>query len=81
MLLFGALRDVMHCDSVAIAVPPEDTSTLTVASLLSACREQYPQFAPWLPHLRVAVNCEYSAPETPIQLGDEVAFIPPVAGG
>lgn len=32
-------------------------------------------------HLRVAVNEEYSAMDTILSDGDEVVFIPPVAGG
>ena len=32
-------------------------------------------------HLRVAVNCEYVDWGTQLVDGDEVAFIPPVAGG
>ena len=31
--------------------------------------------------LRVAVNQEYAVPETKLHDGDEVVFIPPVAGG
>lgn len=31
--------------------------------------------------LRVAVNQEYASPESPLNKGDEVVFIPPVAGG
>jgi molybdopterin converting factor small subunit len=30
---------------------------------------------------RFAVNREYQQPQTVLQHGDEVAFIPPVAGG
>jgi molybdopterin converting factor subunit 1 len=29
----------------------------------------------------VAVNCKYATSSTPVNDGDEVAFIPPVAGG
>ena len=31
--------------------------------------------------IRVAVNGTYAAPEDPVAYGDEVALIPPVAGG
>ncbi len=31
--------------------------------------------------LRVAVNGEFSAMDTPLNEGDEVVYIPPVAGG
>jgi len=31
--------------------------------------------------LRVAINDRYAAMDTPLQAGDRVVFIPPVAGG
>lgn len=35
----------------------------------------------YLPFTRFAVNCEYVSPETLVNEGDELAFIPPVSGG
>ena len=31
--------------------------------------------------VRAAVNQDFAAPDTPVALGDEVAFFPPVTGG
>ena len=31
--------------------------------------------------IRCALNCEYVEPDTCVEDGDEVAFIPPVSGG
>lgn len=82
VLLFAVLRDAMQCDQIEVAVPINGArSTPAVADLLAACTAQFPAIAAWLPHIRVAVNCEYSTPETLIAEGDEIAFIPPVAGG
>ena len=54
---------------------------VTIADLLSQCGRQYPHLAPWLPHIRVAVNHEYADPHRPLAPDDEIAFLPPVSGG
>lgn len=82
VLLFGGMRDALHAGHIEITVVyPAAQATACVADLLEACRAQFPAAAPWLPHLRVAVNHEYATPQTPIKEGDEVALIPPIAGG
>lgn len=82
VLLFGGMRDALHADHMEITVVyPAEQATVYVADLLEACKAQFPAAAPWLPHLRVAVNHEYATAQTPIQEGDEVALIPPIAGG
>jgi molybdopterin converting factor subunit 1 len=80
VLLFGALKDAVHSASVAVAVPV-GASTLSLDELRAALAEQYPALERYLPHVRVAVNCEYCNGQERIQIGDEVALIPPVAGG
>ena len=82
VLLFAVLRDALKRDEIEVSIPLAGKgSTPFVNDLLTACATQYPLLSPWLPHIRVAVNCEYAAPETPIFEDDEIAFIPPVAGG
>ena len=76
VLLFGSLKDRLQRDSIEVAVTEPN-----VGALLQSCREQYSELAPWLPYVRVAVNCEYAAPDTTIRVEDEIALIPPVAGG
>ncbi len=79
LLLFASLRDAAGADVISVHLPGAEPAT--VAGLLRAVEEQCPAIAKWLPHLRVAVNCAYATPETPIKPGDEIALIPPVAGG
>lgn len=43
--------------------------------------ELHPSFEPARPALRFARNGEYASPETPLNDGDQLALIPPVAGG
>lgn len=52
----------------------------TVADCVAALRAE-PMAARLPPNPLVAVNLRYSRPETPLAEGDEVAVIPPVAGG
>jgi molybdopterin synthase catalytic subunit len=79
ILLFGTLKDAAGTDRIAVAIP--DSTSVSVAALLEECGQQYPQIARWLPHVRVAVNLEYAGTQGLVAEGDEVALIPPVAGG
>ena len=53
----------------------------TVADLKRALAADYPDLAPLLPNLMIAVAAEYADDQTPIPTGAEVAAIPPVSGG
>jgi molybdopterin converting factor subunit 1 len=77
VLLFGALKDAAQGSSISVKAAEE----LSVQQLLDEIAAQFPALARYLPHVRVAVNCEYSSLETTVNAGDEIALIPPVAGG
>ena len=81
VLLFASLKDAAAANRILVRVPLANGATMTVADLLAECGRQFPQLAPWLPHVRVAVNCEYADPQRPLAAGDEIALLPPVAGG
>ncbi len=74
VLLFASWADALG-PSVIIELP----GTATAGDLLTAMRERAGARA--LPKPLVAVNHRYARPDTPIREGDEVALIPPVAGG
>ncbi|MCD6334569.1 MAG: molybdopterin converting factor subunit 1 [Candidatus Latescibacteria bacterium] len=57
---------------------PEDA---TAALLMEILGERFPKLRSLSPTLKLAVNWEYADPETILRDGDEVAVIPPVAGG
>ena len=57
---------------------PEDA---TAAVLMEILCERFPKLKALTPTLKLAVNWEYADPETILRDGDEVAIIPPVAGG
>jgi molybdopterin converting factor subunit 1 len=77
VLLFASLKDAAGGDRIVVQVPPG----ATVNALLEACGRQHPALAPWLRHIRVAVNCEYVEASQVLAAGDEIALLPPVSGG
>lgn len=73
--LFGRHRE-MAGDSVRV----EMTTGGTVADLRSALAE-HPSLGPSIDGAAVAVNRKYESDACAVVVGDEVAVIPPVAGG
>jgi molybdopterin converting factor subunit 1 len=75
-LFFAAYRDAVGAEELELELP--DGST--VRDLIDRVRRR--SGADALPESpAVAVNREYAAVGTVLHDGDEVAFIPPVAGG
>jgi molybdopterin synthase catalytic subunit len=84
ILLFAALKDAAGSARIIVRVEGDGTitnGTLTVRELLEHCGHQHPSLARWLAHVRVAVNQEYSGLDQTVLPGDEIALLPPVAGG
>jgi sulfur-carrier protein len=77
MLTFGGARDVVGAGEVELAL----AAPCTAAELLAEVCVRYPALGPYRRSLRVAVNGVYAADGDPVAFGDEVALIPPVAGG
>jgi len=76
LLFFASYADAFGVSSLDMELPREST----VAELLTAVRTR--QGAELLPPAPlVAVNQTYATPDTIVHDGDEVALIPPVAGG
>ncbi len=78
ILLFAALKDAARSAEIIVRAKK---ASLTARELLELCAQQHFVLARWLPHVRVAVNQEYVALEKIIEADDEIAFLPPVAGG
>lgn len=74
VLLFASWADALG-PSVTVDLPASPTA----ADLLTAVRARTAGRP--LPKPLIAVNHRYARPDTPIREGDEVALIPPVAGG
>ncbi|MDE0073441.1 MAG: molybdopterin converting factor subunit 1 [Gammaproteobacteria bacterium] len=74
---FAAYRELTGASRAEVDLP----EGATVADLIDTLRGRGPSFGVLPPRPAVAVNLEYAPPETELSDGDEVAFIPPVAGG
>jgi molybdopterin converting factor subunit 1 len=57
-----------------------DTTADTAAALFDELAARYP-FTLGKRQVRVALNGEFAAMDSPLRDGDEVVFIPPVSGG
>ncbi len=77
LLAFAGARDVLGAAEASFAM----TLPCTAGELLDEVCRRHPALAPWRGSLRVAVNGAYALATDPVAAGDEVALIPPVAGG
>jgi molybdopterin synthase catalytic subunit/molybdopterin synthase sulfur carrier subunit len=77
LLAFAGARDVVGAAEVAF----ELDAPCTAAELLDRLCARFPGLAPHRRALRLAVNGTYAAWTDEVRAGDEVAIIPPVAGG
>jgi molybdopterin converting factor subunit 1 len=77
VLYFASFRDVAGRDSEERGI----ASGTRVADLWRALVSEMPALARTGSMPPAAVNSEYTAAETLLSDGDEVAFLPPVAGG
>ncbi|MFC4454427.1 molybdopterin converting factor subunit 1 [Deinococcus sonorensis] len=74
VVLFARLRREAGLDTLQLAVP----EPATVRGVADAVERQVPLS---LRGCMAAVNERYAEPDEPVRDGDEVAFLPPVAGG
>ncbi|HEX8237356.1 MAG TPA: MoaD/ThiS family protein [Abditibacteriaceae bacterium] len=82
VLLFAGLKEAAGADLITVRVPQtSSTAKVTLDLFLTCCCRQYPKLEPWMPYVKVAVNCEYSQREKIISADDEIALLPPVSGG
>jgi molybdopterin synthase catalytic subunit len=78
VLYFAAARELCGCTGEALAIAGEGTS---VRAVLAAIAERHAPMRPVIDRMRVAVNGELVQGDAAIGPGDEVAVLPPVAGG
>jgi molybdopterin converting factor subunit 1 len=77
LLYFASFRDI-----AGTAEQPRDLPDgIRVADLWRTLVSEHPKFAAFPAMPPAAVNHEYVGGETILRDGDEVAFLPPVAGG
>jgi molybdopterin converting factor subunit 1 len=76
-LFFAAYRDLLGTGSLSVQLE----EGATVADLVRELRGRGAPFDGLPAEPAVAVNRTYAPLDEPLGAGDEVAFIPPVAGG
>jgi molybdopterin synthase catalytic subunit len=74
---FGPLREATGTKELGVRLP--DGARLR--DLVALLAREHPGFAAMAPKLRAAVNQEVAEADASLADGDEVAFLPPVAGG
>jgi molybdopterin converting factor subunit 1 len=77
VLYFAMLRERVRREREALDLP----SGADVAAARAAVVALHPELGPLLPRVQVAVNRVMSDDRRVLEAGDELAFIPPVAGG
>ena len=77
LLFFAVLRDITGKNETVIELPDGTRARDVWQSL----RDRHGELADYaLPPL-TAINESYASPDSVLREGDEIAFIPPVAGG
>ena len=77
LLFFAVLRDIAGSDERELAI---DEGT-TASDVWESLRRTYAKLADYTQPPMIAINESYAAPDAILRDGDELAFIPPVAGG
>ena len=77
LLFFAVLRDIAGVDERTLDVR-EGT---TARDVWQALRGEFAKLADYAQPPMIAVNESYAEPDVLLRDGDELAFIPPVAGG
>jgi molybdopterin synthase sulfur carrier subunit len=77
VLAFAGARDAIGRDAFDLALD----APISARALLDRICADHAKLAPYASSLRLAVNGAYAGWDDLVRDGDEVAIIPPVAGG
>jgi molybdopterin converting factor subunit 1 len=75
--LFAQAREAAGQERLELTAP----GPLTVGELRVRLAGEHPQIKALLPRCAIAINRAYASDSQTLKAGDEVAVIPPVAGG
>ncbi len=77
-LLFSIYRERLGASKISLDMPDGGTVKDAFDAL---CTAHFPEGAAMLPTTMFAVGMDYVTADHPLKDGDELALIPPVAGG
>jgi molybdopterin converting factor subunit 1 len=77
LLYFAVLKDITGKSETELTLPEGSAA----GDVWATMRNEYAELAGYTQPPMIAVNEAYARPETLLHDGDELAFIPPVAGG
>jgi molybdopterin converting factor subunit 1 len=77
LLFFAVLRDIAGTDVRELALP----EGATPGDVWTSLRGEFAKLADYTQPPMIAVNESYADADAVLRDGDELAFIPPVAGG
>jgi molybdopterin converting factor small subunit len=77
VLAFAAARDVLGAEELSL----DASSATSAGAVLDVLCARYPALSPHRRSVGLAVNGTWARPDTAVAPGDEVALLPPVAGG
>ncbi len=77
VLYFAQAREAAGTGEEAMTLSDHST----IEALLSLASKNHPKLAAMKRSIKVAVNSQLAEPRTMLHDGDEVALLPPVAGG
>lgn len=80
ILYFASLREMLGSGAESIALPDGVGDVGGLLKLLAGRGGEWAKLAT-VKNLRYAVNQEMARLDSPLKVGDEVAFFPPVTGG
>jgi molybdopterin converting factor subunit 1 len=74
---FAAIKDIVGMSEAEHDLP----CGTTAGDLFHWYCQQHPSLSRYANNMMISVNLEFVPPETRLNEGDEIAFIPPVSGG
>lgn len=75
---FGGARELTGKRHETLALEASNDGLPAVVALLG---ERHPRLSPLLSRMRLAINDEFAPADAPLQDGDRIGVLPPVAGG
>jgi molybdopterin converting factor subunit 1 len=74
---FAAIKDIVGTSEIELELP----DGITAGELFQSYCQKHTPLIRYANNTMISVNLEFVPPETHLNEGDEIAFIPPVSGG